>query len=506
MAATIGNRLSAMSRPVAQSIDEEEAKMTTKIKVPYMQKIKAPYVGSGLLTLAAVAIMAGKPFSASLSGTAQLMLGGIMVALSIWIFKPFRLSYSAGGLFLAFFSLALGLRPAVVFSGFTQSSIWTLIPALFFGFTLQKTGLGKRIALAIIRLFRPTYVSLVFAWVAIGVILSLLTPSSTVRVAIMIPIAVQCCELCKLERESKGNSLILLTAFCMAILPGSGWMTGVLWGPIISGMINSVPETQGLVGFGNWFATLFVPVAITTALLIVGSLLVLKPKEKLSEDAIDAIKGQAASKISRQEIIAGGILATVFVLFLTNRFHGLPDAAVCLAAVFVFFLSGVLETNDFNTGVNWDLIVFIAMALSFSAIFAETGISGWLAGIVVPVIAPVAGNPYLFMFCVMGFVFLWRFFDVALFIPTIALLVPTLPSIQAAYGISPLVWLFVFVMAGNSFVMAYQNMWAMMSRSIAGDRAFTHKHLGIYGLLYFAACFIALLVAIPMWVNAGLFG
>jgi len=37
-------------------------------------------------------------------------------------------------------------------------------------------------------------------------------------------------------------------------------------------------------------------------------------------------------------------------------------------------------------------------------------------------------------------------------------------------------------------------------------RAFTHKHLGVYGVIYFAASFIALLVAIPMWINAGLFG
>ena len=471
-----------------------------------LSTVKLSYLGSGLLFLAASMILLLQPFSANLSGAGQFMLGGILIALSIWIFKPFKLSYSAGGIFLAFFALALGLSPAVVFSGFTQSAIWTLIPALFFGLTLHKTGLGKRIAVAIIKLFQPSYLSLVIAWVIIGVLLSLLTPSSTVRVAIMIPIAVQCCELCKLEKGSKGNSLILLTAFSMAILPGSGWMSGVLWGPIISGMINAVPDTLGLVTFSNWFSVLFIPVTVSTILLVAGSLLALHPKEKLSKDAIDAIREQAAAKISRLEIIAGLVLVTVFILFLTNRFHGLPDAAVCLAAVFVLFLTGVLEAGDFNTGVNWDLIVFIAIALSFSAIFSETGISRWLAGIVVPALAPVAGNPYVFMFAIMTFVFLWRFFDVALFIPTIAILVPILPAVQEAYGISPLVWLFVFVMAGNSFVMAYQNMWAMMSRSIAGDRAFTHQHLGIYGMLYFAACFLALLVAIPLWIGAGLFG
>ncbi|MCL2033305.1 MAG: SLC13 family permease [Oscillospiraceae bacterium] len=471
-----------------------------------MEKFKISYLGSGLLVLIAAIVMLTKPFSAFLDDNAQIMLGGVLITLCIWIFKPFKLPYSVGGLFLAFFALAFGLKPAVVFSGFTQSAIWTLVPALFFGYTLQKTGLGKRIALAVIKLFKPSYISLIFALVLIGIILSVLTPSSTVRVAIVIPIAVQCCELCKLEKGSKGNSLILLTAFAMAIIPGSGLLTGVLWGPIISGMINAVPQTQGLVTFGSWFGVMFFPVILSTILLIAGSLLVLKPKEKLSKDAIDAIREQSAENMSRREIIAGIILAAVFVMFLTSRYHGVPDAALCLAAVFLFFLFRVLEPGDFNTGVNWDLIIFIAMALSLGPIFTETGISQWVSGFIVPALAPVAGNPWTFMFSIMLVMFLVRFIDVAFFIPTMAIMVPILPDIQAAYQISPLVWLFIFVMAANCFFMAYQNMWAMMSMSIAGDRAWESKHLSVYGILYLAACMLSLIAAIPMWTAAGLFG
>jgi anion transporter len=471
-----------------------------------MGKVQTSVLGSGLLVLIAVYIMVTKPFSANLNDVAQMILGGILITLSIWIFRPFSLSYSAGGLFLASFTLAFGIKPAVVFSGFTQSAIWTLIPALFFGFTLQKTGLGKRIAMAIIKLFKPSYMSLVFAWVLIGVILSILTPSITVRVAIVIPIAVQCCELCRLERGSRGNSLILLTAFSMALIPGCGWLTGALWGPIIQGMINAVPATQGLVTFNSWFSVLFLPMVLTTIFLIAGSLLVLKPKETLSNDAIDAIKKEPVLKMSRQETVAALILVIVFLMFLTNKLHGVPDAAVCLGAVFAFFLFGVLEAKDFNAGVNWDLIVFIAIALGLGAIFNETGISKWLAGIVVPAIAPIAVNPWMFMFSIITIMFLWRFIDVALFIPTIAIMVPILPSIQEAYKISPLVWLAIFVMAANCFFMAYQNMWAMMSRSIAGDRAWDNKHLSVYGVLYYIACMLATAASIPLWISAGLFG
>ena len=468
-------------------------------------KVRISYLGSGLLSLISVIIMITKPFAANLNDTGQVMLGAILITLCIWIFKPFNLSFSMGGLFLAFFSLALGLRPAVVFSGFTQSAIWTLIPALFFGYVLQKTGLGKRIALAVIKLFKPSYLSLVLAWVVIGIVLSILTPSITVRIAIVIPIAIQCCELCKLEKGSKGNSLIILTAFAMALLPGTGWMSGALWGPIIQGMINAVPETQGLVTFNSWFSVLFLPMEIVTVLLIAGSLLVLSPKEKLSKDAINAIKEQRAEKMSRQESVAAIILVVVFVMFLTSSLHRIPDAAICLAATFAFFLFGVLEGKDFNAGVNWDMIVFVAMALSLGAIFTATGISHWLAGIVVPALAPIAGNPWTFMFGIITIMFLWRFIDVAIFIPTIAIMSPILPAIQQAYGISPLVWLAVFVMAGNSFFIAYQNMWAIMSQSIAGERSWQDKHLSIYGVLYFAACLIALIVTIPVWINAGLF-
>ena len=467
---------------------------------------KTPYIGSGILVIIALIVMAAKPFFPDLGDTAHMMLGGILITLSIWIFKPFNLSYSAGGLFLAFFALASGLRAATVFSGFTQMATWTFIPALFFGYTLQKTGLGKRVALAIIRLFKPSYTSLVFAWVVIGVILSILTPAITVRIAIVMHIAVQCCEVCKLKKGSKGNSLILLTAFSMALLPGSGWLSGVLWGPIISGMINAVPGTENLVTFNSWLSVMFVPAMVTTVIVVAGSLLFFKPEEALSKDAVAAIKQHSPDKLNRSEIIAATILVVVFVMFLTNRFHGLPDAAICLAAVFVLFLSKVLEAGDMSTGVNWDLIVFFAMALSIGAIFSETGVSQWLSGFVVPALEPIAGNPWVFMFAIMLIMFVWRFVDIAFFIPTIAIMVPMLPAIQEAYNINPLIWVAIFFMTANCFFMAYQNMWAMMGKTIAGERAWESKHLGVYGLLYFIACMLALTVSVPMWISAGFFG
>jgi di/tricarboxylate transporter len=371
---------------------------------------------------------------------------------------------------------------------------------------LQKTGLGKRIALGIIRLFRPSWPSILLALALIGVALSILTPSMTVRVLIMLPIAVQLCELFALEKGSRGNSLILLTAFAMALLPGAGWLSGTLTGPVVQGMYNSVSPLQGLVTFDSWFKAVFLPMEIVSVLVVVSGYFVLKPEAPLSKDAIETLKSRKPEKTGREEKITGIILTAVFALFVTSRFHHIPDAAVCIGAVFCFFATGVLDAGDFGTGISWDLVMFNGFALGLGAVFSTTGISAWLSGIVVPALAPVAANPWLFLFAAVIVLFIWRFFDIANLVPTYAFLIPVLPAIEEAYRISPLVWLLVFVMAVNAFFLGYQNMWAMMSVSIAKDRAWTAGHQARYGLVYFAACLAALLVAVPLFIRAGFFG
>lgn len=438
-----------------------------------------------------------------LTSSAHIMLGGIILALCIWIFKPFKLTYAIGGLVLALVGLIIELPPDVIFSGFTQTALWTLIPAFFFGYTLQKTGLGRRIAMAVIKISKPSYGSIIFAWVPIGIMLSLLTPATTVRIAIMLPIAVQCSEIFGLKKDSRGNSLILLTAFSMALVPGSGWLTGVIWGPFIQGQMAQAGVD---ITFYNWLHVLLLPVMIATVLLVVGGIFILKPEEKLSVEAIEKIKKQPVSKMSKNEIISAIILISVFVLSLTVGLHGFSIVIICLAAMLCFFAFGVLETNDFNCAANWNLVVFIAMAFSLGPIFNATGISYWLSGLIIPALGPIAGNPWLFVFSIAIIMFLWSLVDVAMFLPTISIMTPILPGIQEAYEINPLVWIAIFILAGNSFFLAYQNMWAVMSRSIAGEKEWTLAHQGKYGLLYFIACMIALCVAIPMWINAGFFG
>ncbi len=471
-----------------------------------MQNIKPAetfrYLGFGLFAVFALVLYFFQPLGPALGEIGQKTLGGTLVTIGIWVFKPWKLPYAVGGCFLMFFLLTLGLKPGEIFQGFTTSALWTLIPALFFGYVLIKTGLGKRIAWAVLRVCTPHYPAMLAAWVAIGIALSMLTPSITVRVGIIVPIAVYYCMLFGLDKEEKANSLLLLTAFAMALLPGSGWLTGSLWGPIIQGLFDASAETAGMITFQSWWQVNLLPMAVTTALLVLFGYFALKPKLKPVKDA--AGEAEKLPPMGRAEKASAFILLGAFLLFVTNRLHPIPDAAVCLLALVLLFAFGVLEAKEFSAGISWDLVCFIGFSLSLGNIFAATGISAWLTGIIIPLLAPIGHHPWLFVYGTVTFLFLWRLVDVALLMPTMALLVPTLPGIAAAYGVDPIVWITIFVMAGNSFVLSYQNMWALMSQSIAGKNGWSSRHLTVFGLLYYAACFLALAAAIPLWTRMGL--
>ena len=280
---------------------------------------KLTNLGSGIILIGCILLAFMKPLETELGAQGQWALIGIILTLGVWIFRPFGVPFSAGAFFFAAYMLAIGIPAGTVFSGYTHTAIWTLVAALFFGFVLQKTGLGHRIAFMILKLFKPSYISLIIAWTLIGIALSLLTPSMTVRVAIMMPIAVNCCELCGLKPGSKGNSLILLTAFIMALVPGEGWLTGSLTGPVIQGSYETVEALQGVLTSSSYLRVCLLPLELATVLTLIGSVLLMKPKEKLSEEAGRALKEMKLDPITKDEIVAAVILILSFLLFFLER-------------------------------------------------------------------------------------------------------------------------------------------------------------------------------------------
>ncbi|HPU35691.1 MAG TPA: anion permease, partial [Bacillota bacterium] len=208
---------------------------------------------------------------------------------------------------------------------------------------------------------------------------------------------------------------------------------------------------------------------------------------------------------SRDEIVSAVILVICFLMFFTNRIHGIPDGATVLGGLFLLTLAGVIKGPEISSGISWDLILFIGVAMSISGVFAATEVTKWLVSVLVPVIAPLTSSPWTFAYSIMILFFILRFFDVAVFVPTMAVFIPVLPEIASHFSISPLAWVPLFVMATNCFFLNYTNMFAMVAESIAKERSWTPGQMSLYGIVYGLACLVTLAIAVPYWISLGLF-
>lgn len=453
------------------------------------------------VVLLALSTAALKPFE-DLAPLGHYVVAAVMITLGLWIFKPGGVPFLAGSAFLVASSLILGLKYATALSGFVSPAVWILIPALYFGFVLEKTGLGRRIAYCVLKSFTPGWATMALSWFIIGIALSALTPSITVRLAIVMPIALGIIDACKQAHNSRGSAYIALIAFAMCIFPGTGWLTGSLSGPIMIGFLP--PELRPLATFDNWFKILAVPWLTVTVVYVVLVYLFMKPREAIGIPR-DTFERQYAQlgPVTRQEIVTAVILLGALILFTTERWHGIPAAASAMLALILLLLCGIVEAREIGTGANWDIIVFFGVALSLSTIFMDGHVSAWIAPLLEPSLLSLAPNPLLFMAAATFGMMLLRFIDVPWGYSAIALTTTLLIPLWNQFGIHPLVATFAYLAGLNFFLLAYQQPWVLMAEGIIRHRGWAAGHVAAAGLCYIVAVAVALAVSVPYWRMIG---
>jgi anion transporter len=451
---------------------------------------------------AAAAIAFTKPFS-GLTSQGHYVMGITLVCLSMWVFRGSSVPYFAGVAILAAGCLIFKLPLGTVVSGYVSSAIWVLIPALFFGFALVKTGLGRRIAYFVLTFFKPSYLTICVSWFIIGLILSLLTPSITVRLAVVMPIALGLVEACGIPDRSRGSALICLVAWGTAILPGTGWQTGSLWGIIMMGFYPA--PMKALVTPGVWFQYMAVPWFLITIIFLVLLYVVFKPREPFNLDR-DAFKEQykGLGRITRQEIMCGSILVAALVLFSTDRWTALPTPATALLAFAALVVAGIIRAPDISSGVNWDIISFLAAAISLTTIFVNAGISRWAGQVMEPLIFALGVGPLGFLLIMT--VVLWgiRFVDVPWGYTTIALFSPLFISLYEKLGLHPVLVSVAIIGAGNAFFLSYQQPFVIIGDSMMRSKGWAPRHVAVAGALYGVSVIAGLVLSYPYWKILGL--
>ncbi len=148
---------------------------------------------------------------------------------------------------LLFFVLAILLKiasPAVIFSGFASGTLWLVLGGLIIAEAVRATGLGERIARTVLGERTLTYPQLMFAAVAVSVVLSFLMPATVGRILLLVPILAAVAERHGLQPGSSGHNGVLLATILATFQCGTAILPANAPNLVLAGQAETLYNVQ----------------------------------------------------------------------------------------------------------------------------------------------------------------------------------------------------------------------------------------------------------------------
>ncbi|WP_312626564.1 anion permease [Scandinavium sp.] len=269
-------------------------------------------------------------------------------------------------------------------AGFSSTTVWLVFGAFIFALGYEVTGLGKRIALFMVKFMGKRTLTLGYAIVIIDILLAPFTPSNTARTGgTVFPVIKNLPPLFRsFPNDPSSRRIGGYLMWMMVIstsLSSSMFVTGAA--PNVLGLefVNKIAGIQ--ISWLTWFLS-FLPVGIL--LLIVApwlSYVLYKPEVTHSEEvsgwAGNALKEMGA--LSRKEITLICLVLLSLALWVFGG--GFIDAtAVGLLAVSLMLTLHVVpwkEITRYNSA--WNTLVNLATLVVMASGLTRSGFIGWFA-------------------------------------------------------------------------------------------------------------------------------
>ncbi len=373
----------------------------------------------GCLALAALVYRSAPPPDALRSGLALFVLIG-----SLWMTQALPLSVTA--LLVPLLATLAGLTDLrTVLTWFAHPIIFLFLGGFALAAALQRQGLDRRLAQALLRLAsgrRDTAVALLFGLTAL---LSMWL-SNTATAAMVLPMALG------LLRDDDGppeRAFVLLGVAYSASIGGIGSLVG--------SPPNAIAAAQAGIGFAEWLR-FGVPLVLVLLPLMVGVLyLLLRPA--LSGQLLHEEHTPAAplSRQQRSTLLVFGLTAAGWVAAAPlGQLLGISadiDSAVAIAALVALVASGVLSWPELERHTQWGVLLLFGGGLALSDVLGSSGASAYLASALTTALhgAPTA----LLLLGVVAFVVFLT--ELVSNTASAALLVPIFLGVAASLGLPP---------------------------------------------------------------------
>jgi DASS family divalent anion:Na+ symporter len=276
------------------------------------------------------------------------------------------------------------IMPAKAFAGFANASVLLVIVAFLVARAVVKSGLGRRISLAVVSAFGGSTLGLAYSIFLTDAAIAPAFPSNTARGGVLFPIVLSLAQGAgSMPDDPKTRPLGAYLMFCgMASLAVSSalWLTATSANPI--GV--EIAEHFGLkIDFGSWLVASSVPTLAAILLLPPVLYRLLPPGVRATPGATAAAREALRSlgPLGRDEKIVSVAFALMVTGWIMARTLSLDLTAVAFAGLGALLATSVLTLDDIaQEGGTLATYLWLAVLFALSGQLNELGFMGYVGG------------------------------------------------------------------------------------------------------------------------------
>jgi L-tartrate/succinate antiporter len=333
-------------------------------------------------------------------------------------------------------------------SGFASTTVWLVGGAFMFALGYEKTGLGRRIALWLVRALGKRTLTLGYATTFADAILAPFTPSNTARGAgIIFPVVNNLPALYDSKPHDPSSrrigGYIMWTTFAADCLTSTLFMTACAPNFLARDFIARIAHIT--FSYGDWMRA-SLPFALPLLLALPVLVYVIYPPEiKRSPEVatwanVELVKMGATTW--REMVLAVLVVCAILLWILGGDF--IDPTLAAFAVISLMLVCRVVTWDDMaRNNAAWTTIVLLATLVTLAAGLAQAGFVKWFAEFVA---AHVGGlPPMLILMSLVAIYFLSHYMFASLTAHTTAMLpmmlaaglaIPGLPAAKLAMGLA----------------------------------------------------------------------
>ncbi|WP_164970967.1 DASS family sodium-coupled anion symporter [Halarcobacter mediterraneus] len=302
-------------------------------------------------------------------------------------------------------------------SGFSNGVIWLIFAAFMFALGYKKSGLGKRIALLLVKYLGKTSLGLGYAVAFSDGILSPFMPSNTARSAgTIFPIAINIPQMFNSTPENEPRKLgayISWVAIAATCVTSSMFLTALAPNLLA---VSLVEKNAGIViEWGQWFSTLAIIMIPLFLLIPYLSYLIYPPEQKYSPEAPIWAKDELKKmgSITKKELLMLGLGVLALLMWIFGKSIGVNSTVAALAVLSLLVLTNVISWEDVITNkAAINVFIWFATLVAMASGLKKVGYLDWAAGLISNWLGGLTPTVVIIVLVVLFFLFHYLFASV----------------------------------------------------------------------------------------------